>query len=135
MAGTLVLNETLKQGIFSSENEMSQRQDTKSSIFNRFVTINFEEKDANRSKMQAITEYLKDVKENAKEYNAALLVSGIFSFEEESSIENWLYTSIEALKHLQSSYQQTGWTFHNSLMSNNGLYCILFLWKEWKRKD
>ena len=62
MAGTFVLNETLKQGIFASENEMSQTEATKNSIVNRFITINFEEKDANRSKMQTITEYLKDVK-------------------------------------------------------------------------
>ena len=56
MAGTFALNETLKQGIFASKSEMSQTEATKNSIFNRFVTINFEEKDANRSKMQAITE-------------------------------------------------------------------------------
>ena len=48
--------------------------------------------------MQAKTEYLKDAKENAKEYNAAMHVAGIFSFEEESPIENWLYTSIDSLK-------------------------------------
>ena len=98
MARTFVLNETLTQGIFASENEMSQTEATKNSIFNRFVTINLEEKDTNRSKMQDITEYLKDVKENAKEYNAAMHVAGIFSFEEESPIEKWLYTSIDSLK-------------------------------------
>ena len=38
------------------------------------------------------------MKENAKEYNAALHVAGIFSFEEESPIENWFYTSIDSLK-------------------------------------
>ena len=53
--GTFVLNEVLKQGIFASEQEMSQMEDTKNSIFNRYVTIDFEEKGANRSKMQAIT--------------------------------------------------------------------------------
>ena len=67
---------------------MSQIEATKNSIFNRFVTVNFEEKDANRSKMQVITEYLKDLKHNAKQYNAALHVAGIFSFEEECPIEN-----------------------------------------------
>jgi len=134
MARTFVLNETRKQGIFASENEMSQTEATKNSIFNRFVTINLEEKDTNRSKMQAITEYLKDVKENAKEYNAALHVAGIFSFEEESPKIGFTPV-LTALKDLQSSYKQTGWTFHNSPMSKNGLYCVLFLWKEWKRKD
>ena len=117
MAGTFVLNKTLKQDIFARENEMSKTEATKNSIFNRFATINFEEQDANRSKIQAITEYLKYVKENAKEYNAALHVAGIFSFEDKNSFTPVLF----ALKHLQSSYQQTGWTFHNSLMSKNGL--------------
>ena len=65
MTGTFVLNETLGQGIFASETEMDQTEATKNSIVNRFITINFEEKDANRSKMQAIIEYIKDVKENA----------------------------------------------------------------------
>ena len=97
MTGTFVLNETLDQGIFASETEMNQTEANKNSIVNRFITINFEEKDANRSKMQAIKEYIKDVKENAKEYNAELYVAGIFSFEEESPIENWLYTSIDSL--------------------------------------
>ena len=77
---------------------MDQTEATKNSIVNRFITINFEEKDANRSKMQAITEYIKDVKENAKEYNKELYVAGIFSFEEESPIENWIHTSIDSLK-------------------------------------
>ena len=49
IAGTFVLNETLKQGIFASKSEMSQTETTKNSIVNRFVTINFEEKDVDRS--------------------------------------------------------------------------------------
>ena len=44
--GTFVLNEVLKQGIFASEQEMRQMEDTKNSIFNKFVTIDFEEEDA-----------------------------------------------------------------------------------------
>ena len=98
MGGTLVLNEVLKQGIFASEQEMSQMEDTKNSIVNKFGTIDFEEEDANRSKMQAITEYLMDVEVNAKEYFSALNVAGIFSFEEDCPIENWLYNSIDNLK-------------------------------------
>ena len=54
--------------------------------------------DANRSKMQAIVDYLMDVKDNAKEYNSALYVAGIFSFENEAPIENWLFNSVENLK-------------------------------------
>ena len=48
--------------------------------------------------MQAIADYLKDVKDNAKEYNSALYVQGIFSFEDEAQIENWLFNSVENLK-------------------------------------
>ena len=98
MLEPVVLNETLEQGIFASEREMNQMEATKISIFNKFITIEFDKKDANRSKMQAITEYLMDVKENAKEYNSALYVAGIFSFEDEAPIENWLFTSVENLK-------------------------------------
>ena len=98
MAGTFVLNETQKQGIFAREREMSELKDTKISIFNKFITIEFDKEDANRSKMQAIADYLKDVKDNAKEYNSALYVQGIFSFEDEDPIENWLFNSVENLK-------------------------------------
>ena len=38
------------------------------------------------------------MKDNAKEYNSELNVAGIFSFKEESPIENWLHTSIDSLK-------------------------------------
>ena len=48
--------------------------------------------------MQAITEYLIDVKDNAREYNSALFMTGIFSFEDEAPIENWLFNSVENLK-------------------------------------
>ena len=47
---------------FASEREMSELEDTKISIFNKFVTIEFDKEDANRSKMQGIANYLKDVK-------------------------------------------------------------------------
>ena len=81
--GSFALNETLKQGIFASEREMNQMEETKVSIFNRFITIEFETKDARRSKIQAIADYLEDVKNNAKEYNSALFMTGSFSFEDE----------------------------------------------------
>ena len=35
---------------------------------------------------------------NAKEYYSALNVAGIFSFEDDCPIENWLYNSIDNLK-------------------------------------
>ena len=44
--------------------------------------------------MQAITEYLMDVKDNAKEYHSALHMAGILSFEDECPIENWLFNSV-----------------------------------------
>ena len=37
----------------------------------KFPIIEFNEEDANRSKRQAIEEYLRDVRDNAKEYNSA----------------------------------------------------------------
>ena len=46
----------------------------KSSILNRFSTIAFDDKDAKRSKLQAIEEYLTDVIDNAKEYSSASYV-------------------------------------------------------------
>ena len=98
MDGTLVLNEVLKQGIFASEQEMNQLEETKDSIFNKFFTITFKENDANRSMKQAVKEYMRDVAVNAKEYSSALNVTGIFSFEEDSPIENWLYNSVDNLK-------------------------------------
>ena len=64
---------------------MSELEDTKISIFNKFIAIEFDKEDANSSKMQA---YLKDVKDNAKQYNSSLYVQGIFSFEDEAPIEN-----------------------------------------------
>ena len=70
------LNETLEQGIFASEREMRQMEDTKISIFNKFISIAFDEKDASRSKLQAIEEFLRDVKNNAKEYESTLFMTG-----------------------------------------------------------
>ena len=95
---TIVLNEVLQQGIFASDQEMDQLQETKDSIFNKIVTISFGKEDASRSMKQAIEEYLKDVKINAKEYSSALNVVGIFSYAEDCPIENWLCNSMESLK-------------------------------------
>ena len=94
MGGT----EVLQQGIFASEQEMDRLEETKDSIFNKIVTILFDENDSTRSMKQAIEEYLRDVKDNAKEYSSALNVTGIFSYAEDCPIENWLYNSVESLK-------------------------------------
>ena len=62
MSEPIVLNETLGQGIFASEREMTEMEENKNSISNKFITIEFNDKDANRSKRQAIEEYLQDVR-------------------------------------------------------------------------
>ena len=98
MGDTIVLNEVLQQGIFASEQEMDQLEETKDSILNKIVTIPFGENDASRSMKQTIMEYLKDVAVNAKEYSSALYVMGIFSYAEDCPIENWLYNSMVSLK-------------------------------------
>ena len=98
MLESFVLNETMVQGIFASEREMNQMECTRNSIFNRFITIVFDKKDVKRSKVQAIEEYLMDVKDNAREYNSALYVEGIFSYENDAPIENWLFNGVENLK-------------------------------------
>ena len=54
---TIVLNEVLQQGIFASDQEMDQLEETKDSIFNKIVTISFGKEDASRSMKQAIEEY------------------------------------------------------------------------------
>ena len=98
MLESIVLNETLGQGIFASEREMTEMEENKNSISNKFITIEFNEEDANRSKRQAIEEYLRDVRDNAKEYNSALFVQGVFSFEDSVPVESWLLNSVENLK-------------------------------------
>ena len=98
MRDTIVLNAVFQQGIFASEQEMDQLEETKDSILNKIVTIPFGEDDAIRSMKQAIEEYLKDVAVNAKEYSSALNVMGIFSYAEDCPIENWLCNSVENLK-------------------------------------
>ena len=77
---------------------MSEMEEDKRSISNKFITIEFNEGHANRSKRQAIEEYLQDVRNNAKEYNSALYVQGIFSFDDDVPVESWLLNSVEHLK-------------------------------------
>ena len=73
-------------------------EDTNISIYNRFITIEYDKKNASRSKMQAVTEYLMDVKDNATEYNSALYVASILSFEDEAPIEIWRFNSVVYFK-------------------------------------
>ena len=94
---SFALNETMVQGIFASESEMNQMECTKSSILNRFSTLAFDDKNAQRRKLQAIEEYLTDIIDNPKEYSSALYVEGIFSYEIEAPIKNWFLNSVENL--------------------------------------
>ena len=50
------------------------------------------------SKIQAIKEYLMDVKDNAREYGSALYVEGILCYENDVPVENWLFNSVQNLK-------------------------------------
>ena len=65
------LNKILGQGIFISEREMTDLAENKHSISNKLISIEFNKEDATRSKRQAIAEYLRDVVDNAKEYDSA----------------------------------------------------------------
>ena len=65
---------------FFLEKEKWIKWETKISIFNTFSIIEFETKDTSRSKLQAVKDYLDDVKNNAKEYNLVLFMTGVFSF-------------------------------------------------------
>jgi hypothetical protein len=52
--GPVKLDKILVQGIFNSEREMKEMDETKYSIYNKFTTIVFAEKDSNKSKLQTV---------------------------------------------------------------------------------
>ena len=66
--GTIKMDKTLEQGIFVSESEMSLKEETKFSIYNKSTTIAFEEKDSRKSKLKTVIDYLalqlKEIKKN-----------------------------------------------------------------------
>ena len=62
--GSITMDKTLHQGIFISKREMSQMEETKYPVLNKFTTITFETNDSNRSKLQVVTDYLKDAENN-----------------------------------------------------------------------
>jgi len=94
----IVMNDTFDQGIFASEREMNNMEDDRISISNKFISIEFNEGHENRSKVQAIEEYLLDVKNNAQEYKSALNVQGILYFDEDTPVESWFLNSVDLLK-------------------------------------
>ena len=59
--GYYTMDKTLEQDFFISEREMSQVEETRNSICNKFTTILFEEEDSIKSKLQTVKDYLNDV--------------------------------------------------------------------------
>ena len=58
MSEPIILNDTLGQGIYVSEREMTDLEENENSICNKFISIEFNKEDATRSKRQTIAEYL-----------------------------------------------------------------------------
>ena len=98
MLVSIVINDTMVQGIFASEREMNQTECTKHSFLFNSTSIAFKEKGTKMSKIQATEEYLMDVKDNAREYGSALYVEGIICYENDVPVETWLFNGIENLK-------------------------------------
>ena len=57
----------LAQGIFLSEQEMTEMEESENSIYAKFTYITFEEKDSTKSKMQTVEDVLKDMEINENE--------------------------------------------------------------------
>ena len=100
MMGSIQMESILAQRIFLSEQEMTQMEDRRSSIYARFAYITFEEKDSIKSKMQAVEDVLIDmeINDNEEDFYSSINVTGIFSYEKDTPIENWLLNSVENLR-------------------------------------
>ena len=98
--GSIQMVNILAQGIFLSEKEMRQMVDTKFSLYNRFTSITFEERDSTQSKIQAVMDFLNDAEINNKEeeYYSSIL-QAFLALKKDTSIENWLLNSVESLEH------------------------------------
>ena len=73
-------------------------------------------------------DYLKDVESNEKEYNSPMYVTGIFSYEKDDPIENWLLNSVESLMGSTINLP-TDWVQKKSqklLVQKYGLYLFTF---------
>ena len=78
---------------------MSQMDETKNSIHNKFTMIMFKEEGSTKSKYQAVHDYLENVQQNEDAYNnSPMYVPGIFSYKKEAPIKNWLQNSAESLR-------------------------------------
>ena len=90
MLNSIEMDSIMAQGIFLSEKEMSQMEERKHSIFYKFSDITFEEKVSAKSKMQATEDVLNnmEINNNEEEFYATINVTGIFSFEKDTPIDN-----------------------------------------------
>ena len=78
---------------------MTQMEERKQSIFifYKFSTITFDTNCSIKSKLQATEDVLNDMEidDNKGEFYSTINVAGIFSFEKDTSIDNWLLNSVE----------------------------------------
>ena len=98
--GSIQMESILAQGIFLSEQEMTEMEESENSIYAKFTYITFEEKDSTKSKMQTVEDVLKDmeINDNEEEFYACINITGIFSYEKGTPIENWLLNSVDNLR-------------------------------------
>ena len=64
--GTMQFDKVLEQGIFISENEMSQMEETKASLLYKFCIITFDDEIFTKSKIQTVQDYLNNAIQNEK---------------------------------------------------------------------
>ena len=103
-----------------SENEMSQMEETGSSILHKFVTIQFDTEDTLKSKSQAEKDCLHDLLQNEATYeNAQMYVSGIFSYEKGAPIDNPLKNSVQNLS-IQENFERTECKYWKSMQTKIG---------------
>ena len=67
--------------------------------FYKFTNITFEGKDSIKSKMQTVEYVLNEmeINNNEEEFYDSINVVGIFSYEKDTPIDNWLCNSVESL--------------------------------------
>ena len=99
MMGSIEMESILAHGIFHNESKMTKMKCRRFSLYYNFTNITFEEKDRNKSKMQTVKDVLKnmEINDNEEDFYSSINVTGIFSFEKDTSIENWLLKSVESL--------------------------------------
>ena len=96
---SIEMDSIMAQGIFQSENEMSEGDERKHSFRHKLTEITFDKECYTRDKFQTVEHVLNNMKinTNEEEFVASLNVSGIFKFEKEAPINNWLDTNLESI--------------------------------------